>query len=122
MSIGRQTLTIRRRDQLVVGVLTFLLWSSWLISFTWKGGFRGQLVDIDRTRPTPVRFAIDLNQAGRAEFALLPGIGEAKARRIVELRTRLGRFRQHEELLQVKGIGPKTMAAMRPYLMPLEPE
>jgi len=50
---------------------------------------------------------------------LLPGIGEMLARRIVESRREHGLFVDHEDLLRVKGIGPKTLQAMRPFLLPI---
>jgi competence ComEA-like helix-hairpin-helix protein len=79
-------------------------------------------VNLDRSSVKPVQFAIDINEADWPEFALLPRIGPAQAQSIVELRERLGRFRHHDELLKVKGIGPKTMAAIKPYLLPIETE
>jgi competence protein ComEA len=41
------------------------------------------------------------------------GIGESKARAIVEHRTRNGAFRSVDELALVKGIGPKTLERNR---------
>jgi competence protein ComEA len=35
---------------------------------------------------------------------------------IVELRTKLGRFRQLEDLLRVKGIGRATLKKLRPLV------
>jgi competence protein ComEA len=51
---------------------------------------------------------INLNTATADELVQLPGIGESKARAIVEYRERHGRFKNPEELMQVKGIGAKT--------------
>jgi competence ComEA-like helix-hairpin-helix protein len=114
------TFHLRDRDQTVVAAVTLVLWAFvagyWLL----KGGADGGLVNIERSAVRPVRFTIDINQADWPEFALLPGIGPSKARGIIDLRERLGRFHDHDDLLKVRGIGPKTMAAMRPYLLPLE--
>jgi competence protein ComEA len=52
-------------------------------------------------------------------MALLPGIGEVLARRIVEDRRQRGPFRDLGELRRVRGIGPKTLEGMRPYLLPM---
>jgi competence ComEA-like helix-hairpin-helix protein len=57
---------------------------------------------------------IDLNRAGAAELDRLPGIGPVLARRIVEHRTLHGGFRNVEELLLVRGIGPKLFARLEP--------
>ena len=59
---------------------------------------------------------VDVNTAGAAELARLPEIGPALAQRIVAHRARHGRFGRPEELLQVVGIGPHTLAALAGYV------
>ena len=60
---------------------------------------------------------IDLNTADVATLSQgLRGIGEAKARAIVEHRRRHGPFRSVDELALVKGIGPKTVERNRARL------
>ncbi len=59
------------------------------------------------------REAVDLNSAGLEELVGLPGIGPARAARIVEHRSRFGRFTAPEELEAVPGIGPATVARLR---------
>ncbi len=59
---------------------------------------------------------VNVNTAGLAELDRLPGVGPALAQRIVEYRTQHGRFVRVEELLQVKGIGPTTYAAIAAYV------
>ena len=56
---------------------------------------------------------VDLNQANANELCRLPGVGPARARAILELRTKLGRFENPSELLQVRGIGPATLERLR---------
>lgn len=65
-------------------------------------------------------YRIDLNRCQWVELAQVTGIGETLARRIVELRQQRGGFRSQDELLEVKGIGPKKFAEIQPYLLPLE--
>lgn len=48
---------------------------------------------------------VDLNTAGLEELMALPGIGEARARAILEDRAANGPYRYPEELVRVKGIG-----------------
>jgi competence protein ComEA len=57
---------------------------------------------------------VHLNSATQAELESLPGIGPAKARAILEFRETNGGFKSVDELVKVKGIGPKTMEALRP--------
>ena len=59
---------------------------------------------------------IDLNRATAAELQLLPGVGPALSRRIVEYRETKGEFVKIEDVMQVSGIGPKTFEAIRDYL------
>jgi competence protein ComEA len=60
---------------------------------------------------------VNLNTADAATLARdLEGIGESKARAIVEHRTRNGAFRSVDELALVKGIGPKTLELNRSRL------
>jgi len=56
---------------------------------------------------------VDLNRANPKELEQITGIGPALARRIVARRERVGRFAKLEELLEVPGIGPKTLEIVR---------
>ena len=55
---------------------------------------------------------IDINTAGAAELERLPEVGPALAERIVAYRSQHGRFERAEELMQVRGIGPKKYRAI----------
>ncbi|RUM87585.1 MAG: hypothetical protein DSZ24_05840 [Thermodesulfatator sp.] len=61
-------------------------------------------------------WALDPNRASVKELEELPGIGPTLARRIVEYRERHGPFRHPEDLLAVKGIGPRRLERLLPYL------
>ena len=54
---------------------------------------------------------VDLNTASLEELDTLPGIGPKTAQAIVEYRETHGTFVSPEDLLQVRGIGPKKLAA-----------
>jgi competence protein ComEA len=58
-----------------------------------------------------------LNAASEDELRRLPGIGPSKAKAIVALRAKLGRFKRVEDLLRVRGIGRRSLARMRPLLV-----
>lgn len=62
------------------------------------------------------RRPVDINRAGRAELMTLPGIGARYADRIVALREQRGGFVRTEELLDVRGIGPRTLERIRPFI------
>lgn len=66
--------------------------------------------------PAWPRLLIDPNTASATELGLLPGIGPKLAERILAERARRGRFETAEQLLDVPGIGVKTLARLRPYL------
>lgn len=61
-------------------------------------------------------FPLDLNRVSAAELEAVPGIGPALASRIVAYRAANGPFASLEDLLNVEGIGEKTLARLRPYL------
>lgn len=56
---------------------------------------------------------VDLNAATAEELERLPEVGPALAQRILAYRALHGPFRRPEDLLQVPGIGPKTLEAFR---------
>lgn len=59
---------------------------------------------------------VDLNTADRATLEELPGVGPVTAERIVAWREEHGRFTSAEELLEVSGIGERTLEQLRPHL------
>ena len=52
-------------------------------------------------------------------WRFMPNIGEQLAKRIVADRAERGPYRDLAELRRVRGIGPKTLESMRPFLLPL---
>jgi competence protein ComEA len=83
-----------------------------------------QVVVPDRTRAAAGPAAprrpplVHLNTADLAALDGLPGVGPATAERIVAWRRQHGPFRRLDELLDVPGIGPAKLAAMRERLAP----
>lgn len=57
--------------------------------------------------------AIDVNRADAAALDALPGVGPALAARIVAWRSSNGPFRTPEDLLNVSGIGDRTLERLR---------
>ena len=75
----------------------------------------GQNAPADRpagtTGPT-----VNLNTATSAELQALPGIGVARANRILEYRQKNGPFKRIEEIMNVQGIGEKVFLRLKPQL------
>jgi competence protein ComEA len=59
---------------------------------------------------------VNINTATAEELQLLPGIGEARAKAVIELRKRNGGFKSVEDLAEVKGIGATAIERLRPYI------
>ena len=77
-----------------------------------------QVADSSITQIQPQRLgeqvSININQATAQEItAKLDGIGRKKAQAIVQYRKQHGDFKKVDELMQVKGIGEKTLAKNR---------
>lgn len=59
---------------------------------------------------------VNVNTASAAELETLPGIGPALAARIIAHRAQ-GRLASMEDLDAVKGLGPKKLEKLRPYVI-----
>lgn len=59
---------------------------------------------------------VNVNTASQQELAMLPGIGEARARAVIDERKARGGFKSVDELLEVKGIGQAGLEKLRPHV------
>jgi len=59
---------------------------------------------------------VNLNSATEEQLEALPGVGPVTAQKILDWRQTHGRFSAVDELLEVSGIGDKTLARLAPYL------
>ena len=59
---------------------------------------------------------INVNTAGYYDLMRLPGIGEKRARAILDWREEHGGFSAPEQLLEIRGIGEKTLEGLLPYI------
>ena len=94
---------------LVLGFFVFLLVSL-------SPGSGGTVIQPERSRE-PEDARIDLNRASAEELQEITGIGPVLSEAIVAWREENGPFRQAEDLLQVPGIGEKTVEAIRDELV-----
>lgn len=60
---------------------------------------------------------VNVNTASSEQLESLPGVGPATARAIIEYRKRNGGFHSVDELIEVRGIGPKKLEQIRPYVI-----
>jgi competence protein ComEA len=60
--------------------------------------------------------AVNVNTASVEELQVLPGIGESRARAIVERRRTKGAFESVEQLAEIRGIGPAMVERLRPLV------
>ncbi len=60
---------------------------------------------------------LDPNAAGERELAFVPGLSRKLAAEVVRHRQAHGRFEAVDDLLAVKGIGPRRLERARPHLV-----
>lgn len=107
---------LSRTDQLFIGILAVSAFVVFAIDYARLSGFGSNPVEIVRLSDLQYEYKLDINHATWVEWALLDGIGEILAKRIVADREQNGPFVSIDDLVRVHGIGPKRLAKMRPSL------
>jgi len=59
---------------------------------------------------------VNINRANSAQLQTLNGVGPAKAQEILKYRKAHGHFNTVDELVNVKGIGPRTLIKLKPHV------
>ncbi|BDR54612.1 hypothetical protein KIMH_07230 [Bombiscardovia apis] len=67
--------------------------------------------------PTLPAGVVNLNSADASQLESVKGIGPVMAKRIVEYRTKIGAFTSVDQLLEVQGIGSKTLDKLKSSLV-----
>ena len=106
-------------EELVLGIVLTSI-AIFLLVHSLAGRFTGRDIKIERLPSRQYEFKIDINTATEIELLHLPGIGPSLAKRILEHRQTIGSFQSLDQLSEVKGLGPKTLESIRPYLVELK--
>ena len=109
-------LWLTKHDQTFVAV--FVAVFVMLTGYHWAtlGGWGMRPIEIERLPARQYDFRIDINSASWVEWTQIEGIGETTAQKIIADREVNGPFRSINDLRRVKGIGPKTLEKVRPFL------
>lgn len=73
-----------------------------------------ELQDMKWDEVTTQQLGINLNTATQPQLMQIEGIGETLAQRILEYRESIGQFTSLKQLLEVPGIGEKTLKRIEP--------
>jgi len=77
-----------------------------------------QLSDMDAPALLSFGLPISLATASADDLELIPGIGPKTARALIEYRDRTGPIQRIGQIIDVRGIGPKTLEKIAPYIRP----
>jgi competence protein ComEA len=76
----------------------------------------GIAAGVSTSAPDPTGGLVNLNTATAEQLDTLPGVGPVTAQKILEWRSANGAFSSVDELLEVDGIGEKTLADLAPHV------
>jgi competence protein ComEA len=76
----------------------------------------GIAAGVSTSAPDPAGGLVNLNTATAEQLDTLPGVGPVTAQKILEWRSANGAFSSVDELLEVDGIGEKTLADLAPHV------
>jgi comEA protein len=94
------------------GILFLMLRQQKPAEFSYISPTYSHLASVDSVADDLVK-KVNINTATVEELVSLPGIGEEKAKAIVEFREKNGKFASIEDVLYVTGIGDSIFAQIR---------
>ncbi|ETP71861.1 competence protein ComEA-like protein with helix-hairpin-helix repeat region [Lachnospiraceae bacterium JC7] len=72
--------------------------------------------DLDPEKSPEISSRVNINKAGLQELEIIPGVGPATAKNIIEYREKYGGFADIEEIKNVKRIGDKTYEKLKDHI------
>lgn len=103
---------MKHKEILALSVLISVLLIINIVNYTvWKSNKKSYALIIEEEMRQ-----ISINNANEEQLEMLPGIGPALARRIVEFREKNGEFKKIEDIKKVKGIGEKLFERIKSYI------
>ena len=115
----------QRPQQVQSGTAAILLALIGVLTALAQTRFPVRIDDLQRSGTKTAASRINPNTAPWWELAVLPGVGESLARRIVDHRDRIraaagsnmSAFKRPEDLRTVRGVGPATLERIKPFLL-----
>jgi competence protein ComEA len=74
------------------------------------------LTPVALAKKKPPAKPVNINTAKSEELQQVPGIGPATAEKILQMRKSYGAFKSVDDLLAIRGLGPKRLEKMRKYV------
>ena len=74
------------------------------------------VAEIESAKRLALGMPLDINRATESDLILVYGIGEVTAKKILDLRSKIGRYKNIEQLTEIKGIKEKKLSKLRKYL------
>ncbi len=104
---------------LLVALFTCTLGLSALSADTYAASAKKEVTASTEKVKKEIPHDVNINTADKALLTQLPGVGPVTADSIIQYRETKGQFKTIDELTNVKGIGDKTLAKLKPYLAKL---
>lgn len=106
--------TFSTAESLVLVFLLIALFGGIAVRVAQRAWPAGKGVVVEEARDA-LRHRIDLNAASEETLTLVPGIGSARARKIVEYRSKQGGFGEIDELTNIDGFSTGLVDQLRRY-------
>jgi competence ComEA-like helix-hairpin-helix protein len=74
------------------------------------------IIPCGAAKKKPPAQPVNLNTANSEQLQQVPGIGPATADKILQMRKSYGSFKSVNDLMAIRGIGPKRLEKMKKYL------